>query len=381
MNEVIDFEDLFEYAPCGYLVLDSEGHILATNETLQEWLGYEASELKERRFLDLLNVAGRIFYETHFAPLLRMQDFLDEVALDFLTRDGNKLAVLASARQRRDQDDNFIATRVAIFQAKERRRYERDLVEARKAAEAARKELATLNASLTETGLLRDEFIAVLGHDLRNPLASISAGMRMLSRESLSEKAINVVGLVEKSADRMHGLIDNILDLARGRLGGGLSVKRDANEPLEPALRQVVAELQSAMPDRIIDVDIDISVMVSVDRMRISQLASNLLANALTHGARDMPVKLTAIVTGDTLVLSVVNHGTPIPQSIVEKLFQPFFRGGTGESPQGLGLGLHIASEIAKAHGGTLAVSSTEEQTAFTFSMPLNDGNENRTEK
>ncbi|UVC09123.1 PAS domain-containing sensor histidine kinase [Rhizobium sp. TH2] len=373
--EVIDYEDLFECAPCGYLVLDNQGRILATNQTLQAWLGYDASELKQKRFLDLLNVAGRIFYETHFAPLLRMQDFFDEVALDFVTRDGNKLAVLANARQRRDEDGDLIATRVAIFQAKERRRYERDLVEARKAAEAARKELATLNASLTETGLLRDEFIAVLGHDLRNPLASIIAGMRMLSREPLSEKAVGIVGLVEKAADRMHGLIGNILDLARGRLGGGLTVKRDATEPLEPALRQVIAELHAAMPDRVIDGEVDIPILIGVDRMRIGQLASNLLANALTHGARDMPVKLKAMVTGDTFVLSVINHGTPIPQSTIEKLFQPFFRGGTSDSPQGLGLGLHIASEIAKAHGGTLTVSSTQEQTAFTFLMPLTDGN------
>lgn len=374
MDEVIDFEDLFECAPCGYLVLNSDGRILATNQTLQEWLGYDAAELKENRFLDLLNVAGRIFYETHFAPLLRMQDFFDEVALDFVTRDGNKLAVLANARQRRDQDGNPIATRVTIFQATERRRYERELVEARKAAEVARKELASLNASLTETGLLRDEFIAVLGHDLRNPLASIIAGMRMLSREPLTDKAVGIVGLVEKAADRMHGLIDNILDLARGRLGGGLTVKREA-EPLEPVLRHVIAELQTTMPDRVIDADIDMPISISVDRVRISQLASNLLANALTHGAPDKPVKLEATVTGDTFVLSVVNHGTPIPQAIIEKLFQPFFRGGAGDSPQGLGLGLHIASEIAKAHSGILTVSSTQERTAFTFSMPLSDGN------
>lgn len=375
MDDVIDFEDLFECAPCGYLVLDTQGRILATNQTLQEWLGYDASELKQKRFLDLLNVAGRIFYETHFAPLLRMQDFFDEIALDFVTRDGTKLAVLANARQRRNEDGDLVATRVAIFQATERRRYERDLVEARKAAEAARKELATLNEALTETGLLRDEFIAVLGHDLRNPLASIIAGTRILSREPLTDKAVDIVGLVEKAADRMHGLIDNILDLARGRLGGGLTVKRDTNEPLEPILRQVIAELQTAMPDRVIDANIDIPISISVDRVRISQLASNLLANALTHGAPDKPVNLKAIVTGDTFVLSVANYGTPIPQSTIEKLFQPFFRGGAGESPQGLGLGLHIASEIAKAHSGVLTVSSTQERTAFTFSMPLSDGN------
>ena len=374
MDDVIDFEDLFNCAPCGYLVLDTQGQVLATNQTLQEWLGYDASELRQKRFLDLLNVAGRIFYETHFAPLLRMQDFFDEVALDFVTRDGTKLAVLANARQRRNEDGDLVATRVAIFQATERRQYERDLVEARKASEAARKELASLNASLVETGLLREEFIAVLGHDLRNPLASISAGMRMLSREPLTDKAVGIVGLVEKAADRMHGLIDNILDLARGRLGGGLSVKRDANEPLEPILRQVIAELQTAMPDRVVDAEIHIPISISVDRVRISQLTSNLLANALTHGAPDKPVKLEAIVTGDTFVLSVVNHGSPIPQAIIEKLFQPFFRGGAGESPQGLGLGLHIASEIAKAHGGTLTVSSRLEQTAFRFSMPLSDG-------
>lgn len=217
---------------------------------------------------------------------------------------------------------------------------------------------------------LREEFIAVLGHDLRNPLASIGGAARMLLREPQNEKSIDILRLMQGSVVRMSGLIDNVLDFARGRLGGGITLSQDALEPLEDTLRQVVDELRTAT-EKTIEVDIRIEEPVVCDRPRIGQLVSNLLGNALTHGAADQPIVLHASTGADQFELWVSNQGGPISEKAMERLFQPFFRGEVRDSQQGLGLGLHIASEIAKAHRGTLTVQSTNEETRFILRMPL----------
>ncbi len=137
------------------------------------------------------------------------------------------------------------------------------------------------------TSELREQFIAVLGHDLRNPLASIQAGTRLLARGPLDAKASKIVGLIQGSIVRMAGLIDNVMDFARGRLGSGITLDRRAGESIEPALRQVVDELRSIAPDREIETDFaGLTSPVDCDQGRIAQLFSNLLGNALTHGSR-----------------------------------------------------------------------------------------------
>ena len=218
---------------------------------------------------------------------------------------------------------------------------------------------------------LREQFIAVLGHDLRNPLASVDAGTRLLERGTLDDKQASVLRLMQKSVKRMAGLIDNVLDFARGRLGGGLGLNLQQDPRLEDALRHVAAELGSASPGRAISVEIELNDPVVADTARIGQLLSNLLGNALTHGAADRPVSVQVSTTPHQFVLSVANAGPPIPADAAERLFQPFSRSSAQGAQEGLGLGLYIASEIARAHGGELGVVSTAAETRFTFSMPL----------
>jgi len=234
--------------------------------------------------------------------------------------------------------------------------------------------LAASEASLLDersASELREQFIAVLGHDLRNPLASIDAGAKMLLKEALSPRGATVVGLVQSSVGRMTELIDNVLDFARGRLGGGLLLSRDAQTALGPALEQVVEELRAAWPDRAIETRFSIARPVSCDRARIAQLLSNLVGNALTHGAPDAPVTVSASTDDSVFSLSVANKGAPLPPAILERLFQPFFRVAARPGQRGLGLGLYIAREIAAAHGGTLEAASTANETRFTFRMPV----------
>ncbi|HEY4201095.1 MAG TPA: GAF domain-containing sensor histidine kinase [Devosiaceae bacterium] len=217
---------------------------------------------------------------------------------------------------------------------------------------------------------LRDQFIAVLGHDLRNPLASVGAGVRMLARAPLDEKSRNIVTLVQSSLLRMNGLIDNILDFARGRLGEGIVLEVSENQSLEAALRQVIDELKSVSPDRVIKEQLRIDDPVQADAGRIAQLVSNLLGNALTHGAVDAPVGVEAMTRDGVFEISITNAGDPIPAAEMDGLFEPFSRGKVRPNQQGLGLGLYIASEIARAHRGTLSAESNSERTRFTFRMP-----------
>jgi signal transduction histidine kinase len=223
------------------------------------------------------------------------------------------------------------------------------------------------------TSELREQFIAVLGHDLRNPLAAIIAGAELLMKAPLTDKALAIVAVIRGGAARMSSLIDDVLDFARGRLGSGVAVDRTAAVSLEPVLRQVIAELQASFPERMIDASIVLDKPIYCDRVRIAQLLSNLLANALTYGTAGTPVQVTATTDAACFTLSVANSGDPISPAALEQIFQPFSRGAVQPSQQGLGLGLFIAFEIARAHGGTLDVKSSLESTRFTFRMPTVD--------
>ena len=234
--------------------------------------------------------------------------------------------------------------------------------------------LAASRAQLNEAreaAELREQFIAVLGHDLRNPLAAIASGVGLLQRAvpHEDERGQRVLQMMQQSSLRMSELIENLLDFARGRLGAGLSLNRDLHFSLEPAITQVISELRSAWPDRAVETRFDFAAPVSADAARIGQMVSNLVGNAFTHGDCDTPVRVTAISNAAGFWLSVANSGAPIPPEVLDKLFQPFSRGEVLRNQQGLGLGLYISAEIAKAHGGTLSVQSAEDETKFIFRM------------
>lgn len=359
---VEDYEDLYENAPCGYLSLGADGRIVRSNQTLSRWIGYSAQQMQGRHLRELLTVPGAIFYETHFAPLLRMQGFFDEVALDLVTVRGETLAVLTNAVERRDASGALLFTRITILRATERRRYERELVLAREQAEHG----LEAERAVAE---LREQFIAVLGHDLRNPLAGILAGLRRLQTKGMDDRTPEIIALMLHSGDRMNRLINDILDLARSRLGSGIPLRVEQGASVEPTLRLIIDELRTAFPDRVIEDCLELGEPVDCDHERIAQLLSNLLGNALTHGSHSEPVRIEAVSENGKFRLSVINSGKPIPQDALSRLFQPFHRGEETSHRQGLGLGLFIASEIARAHGGALSAESNETGTVFSLHM------------
>jgi signal transduction histidine kinase len=219
---------------------------------------------------------------------------------------------------------------------------------------------------------LRERFIAILGHDLRNPLHAIHASSDTLERNLTDPALSSIASRIKGNARRMSGLVDDVLDFARGRLGGGIPVELAEIGNLNAGLLAVVHELQDGQPDSQIIADIAVNCSVRCDLGRLQQIASNLLANALTHGLPRSPVKISAKADADDFVLEVWNAGEPIPAESLDKIFEPFWRHSVSASRNGLGLGLHICSQIVHAHQGRISVTSTREGgTQFTARLPL----------
>lgn len=221
-----------------------------------------------------------------------------------------------------------------------------------------------------ETAELRDQFIAILGHDLLNPVGAVLNVAQLLLRIPGEERVKRMANIVQDSAYRMKGLIENILDFARGRLGEGIILNRKEDEAVEDMLNKILTELRIIWPDSNIETHFDFTVPVNCDGRRIAQLFSNILGNALSHGTKNEPVIVEASSNAGGLTLAVTNSGNKIPDAVRERLFQPFYRGEVEPHKEGLGLGLYISSEIARAHGGTLTVKSTNESTCFTLWLP-----------
>jgi signal transduction histidine kinase len=232
-------------------------------------------------------------------------------------------------------------------------------------------ELALLDAQ--SVAKLRDQFVAVLGHDLRNPVQSVSMGADMLERDLPEGRERRIAKHIQRSCQRMMELIDNVMDFARGKLGDGISVSPERSPDLAVELEHVVSEIQRAHPDRRIELTSSLDSAFSCDGRRIAQLLSNLLSNAISHGSEKGLVRVCMTRHGSAFELSVENEGKPIEADKIERLFQPFTRGSSASPRPGLGLGLYIASEIARSHGGTLQAASDASSTRFVFRMPIDD--------
>ncbi len=233
---------------------------------------------------------------------------------------------------------------------------------------AARRALSS--AELTSEQ--RDIFIAILGHDLRDPVSAI-ATIGTLLQQPLTQR-VDLASLGQRlvnSASRMSAMIDDVLDFARGRLGDGMAVSCEPYADLADRLSQVVSDIASTFPDRRIDSRIDIDGSVHCNPGRMQQLVSNLLRNALIHGATDQPVKVLAYLDGHELVIEVSNRGPVIEPPRVARIFEPFSGRAHRPSGGGLGLGLYICQQIVQAHGGQIvAASTTDSGTTMTARIP-----------
>jgi len=215
----------------------------------------------------------------------------------------------------------------------------------------------------------REQFIGILGHDLRNPLTTIQMAVEVLG--NLPEPYAPVVARAARSAHRIAAMIRDLLDFARGRLAGGIPIAPRLCD-LQAMCAAVVEEMQQAHPDRAICFEGSGDLRGEWDPDRVEQVVSNLVGNAVTHGIG--PVRVTGRDDGDEVIMTVHNQGRAIPAVTIPILFEPFTRSAAeadGATSQGLGLGLYIASEIVHAHGAAISVTSTaSEGTTFTIRWP-----------
>jgi signal transduction histidine kinase len=224
------------------------------------------------------------------------------------------------------------------------------------------------------TSQLREQFIAVLGHDLRNPLSAVSATAELLMLKRSEPELVKLGQRLQATTSRMARLIDDVMDFARGRLGSGIGITVAPTPDLESALRGVVDELCDANPDREINAAFALNQIVRCDRTRVQQLLSNLLGNAITHGAENHPITVMARIENEQLIISVANGGDLIGPETLGKVFEPYWRPASSKPGGGLGLGLYICKQIVKAHNGILEVrSSAEDGTCFVARMPVDN--------
>lgn len=239
----------------------------------------------------------------------------------------------------------------------------------------ARWELGAALNTQKKLEAVRERLLGIVGHDLRNPLSTITVAAHMLlKQDAMPEGQVKILRRIVTSADRMARMISDILDFTQGRLGGGLPIARKPVD-LHLVAREAVEELEVGHPGRAIHFDAEGDGHGQLDPDRMTQVLSNLVSNALQYGPEDQPVSVTLRGRGEHLELEVHNMGPPIGADALPHIFDPFLRatesGRANRTSRGLGLGLYIVEQIVLAHGGTIEVSSSVEQgTRFVVRVP-----------
>jgi len=364
-----DLASLFDEAPCGLLVTTLDGTIVKANGTFCDWIGIPRDELVgAKRLQDLFTMGGRIFHQTHWAPSLQMQGSLAEVKFDLRHRDGRTIPMILNAHRRRRPEGEF--DEIAAFAAEDRSRYERELMGARRKADALLEAERETRSLMRDRALFAEQMVGIVSHDLRNPLSAILMGVQMLEHVE-GERRTRILGHVRHSADRARRLIEELLDFTQARVGKGLTVNLrsiDLHEVVDGAL----AELRLAYPGRTIEYMPEGDSACVADADRLAQLIGNLVSNAAAYGQVDTPVFVRSGVAGATAEIVVRNLGAPIPEAMLADMFEPMVRGETGSNTvRSVGLGLFIVREIARAHGGDMSVTSTlADGTSFGLRFP-----------
>ncbi len=379
-----DADALYEDAPCGLLVTTANGLILRVNRTFCVWVGREAGELVGRKKLqDLLAVGGRIFYQTHWVPLMQLQGSIAEVKLEVVHTDGRKLPAVWNAVRRVRGETTF--HEVAVIIAEDRHKYEQELLLARRQAEdllARHQEaLATLRATQEERDRMQalaedraqfaEQMVAIVSHDLRNPLAVMKMSAHILGLTALTGKQKSALERLVRSNRSAVRLISDLLDFSSKRLGSGMQIKLELID-LHAVVAEAVEDLHVAAPEHILEHRRAGEGMCWGNSDRLAQLIGNLVSNAMSYGLAGRPIVVTSAIEEGAFSVSVHNQGAAIPEDLLPRLFDPMTRGSaSGASAGSVGLGLFIVREIAHAHGGEIDVTSSEDGgTTFKASFP-----------
>jgi PAS domain S-box-containing protein len=347
-----DTEDLYERAPCAYLSTLPDGTIVRANQTFFDWFGSSREEvLRKVRFQSLLTIGSRMYYETHYAPLLQIQGFAREISLEVRRPDGAVRPVVASAQQLRHPDGTPYLNRVALFDSTDRRKYEQELLQARKRAEQALRELA--NADRRKT-----EFIALLAHELRNPLAPIRNALELMRQDE--RFATETTALMRRQVGQMTRLVEDLFDISRigqdklavHRVPVDLaSVINHAVEASAPLFEDSGVSYDTVLPEQ--------AIYAEADAGRLAQVVGNILTNGAKFTPRGGSVTVTLTRDGDDARVSVRDTGIGIAPEHLSRVFEMFMQTDVSlERRGGLGIGLTLAKTLIERHDGRIEVHS-----------------------
>jgi len=360
-------EELYEQAPCAYLSTLPDGTIVRVNQTFVDWTATSrAPLLAGRKFQSLLTVGSRIYYETHYAPLLRMQGAVNEIALEVVRSDGRVIPVLTNARQKRDSNGTPLFNRITLFDSTDRRRYERELLLARRKAEQVAKDKANL--------------LAMLSHDIRNPLNALMGVVQLLEHGEIAEPQRRFVRLLKSSSEHMLDLLNRVLELSRAESSSFALVEtpfsleelvRDAVSTFDAAARAKGLTLHSSIDETVPQVLVG-------DPVALRQILTNLLGNAVkftSAGSVALTVVTKQVATdGVTLTFAVSDTGIGIAPDLTDRIFNEFTQASyeTASRFGGSGLGLTITRRLLSLYGSTVHVTSTPGQgSTFSFDLRL----------
>jgi PAS domain S-box-containing protein len=373
-------EELYEHAPCGYLSTSPEGRIVRVNRTFTDLIGVKREQLiGGKRFSDLLTIGGRIFYETHFALMLRMHGEVSEIALDFQRADGPVVPALVTAVQKRDAEGNPLLNRMTVFNATERRRYEQELLTARRRADEAAAELARVNSDLSRSNaaLLKanedlGQFAYAASHDLQEPLRTMTTYAQLLARryqDVLDDHARGFISNIVEGSHRMQLLVTDLLAFSQAQ--GAQLVLRPTD--MIQVLAAALANLRSSIDETRAIVTHDALPMLNVDAARIAQVFQNLVGNAIKYRKPDETPRIHVSAgkeRNECWVISVQDNGLGFDDSYADQIFGMFKR-LHGREIAGTGIGLAICRKIVESHGGKIWAASTPGVgSRFSFTLP-----------
>ena len=349
-------------APCGYVSFGDDGKIIAANQTLAHLLGYEPEQLHGRQFELILGVGGKIFYHTHFFPILKLQGEVEEVYLSLRTREGTDVPVLANA-VRRDRDGTFVSECV-FMRMLQRSQFEDELIRARKIAEAA-----------TAT---KGKFLSMMSHELRTPLQAISGYSELLTSGAsgpLTPEQLSDVRSIRTASEELVRLLNDILDFAR--LESGQAEMPLASVNVQSALQRAELLLAPKFHEAGIAysrVACDARVAVRANADRLQQVLLNLMTNALKFTPRGGLISVECEMDRALGAIRVRDTGCGIPPEQLGRIFEPFVqvdRHRVDSRNRGVGLGLSISRELTRAMGGDLTVESEiNDGSVFTITLP-----------
>ena len=359
--------ELYENAPAGYLTTLGDGTIVRVNETFVRWTGYAKADLVGvRRVQDLLTIPGRIYFETHLAPLIRMQGEVAEIALDVRRPDGEAVPVLMNAVLREASAEVPDGYRMTFFNATERRRYERELLAARRRAEDAAR--------------VKSDLLAMLGHDIRTPLGAIMNVAKLLEATRPTPKQRPLIDILARSSQTLLELINAILEYSR--LEAGRLPVEEKPFSLRAMLQQVAANFTTRATEKgvafeVLAADTVPDALVG-DSVKIAEVLMNLAGNALkftelgavrlTVGCRERDA------TRATLEFAVSDSGIGIEHDRLPHIFEEFTQANSeiGLKYGGTGLGLAISRKLLVLLGAQMSVTSTPGAgSTFSFSVSL----------